>query len=78
MTFKLKVPNDLRHSSESVYPKNADLAENFTFKIYSSINIMIYLVSSPVGSLCHTRAVLQRPSFVVCHPASDVCRLCPP
>ena len=78
MTFKLKVPNDLRHRSESVYPKNANLAESFTLKIYSSIIIMIYLVSSPVGSLCHTRGIVRRPSFVVRRPASVVCRLCPP
>ena len=30
-----------------------------------------YVFSSPVGSLCHTRGVVRRPSYVVC-------RLCPP
>ena len=35
-------------------------------------------ISSPVGSLCHTRGVVQRPASLVRRESSVVCRLCPP
>ena len=36
------------------------------------------IFSSPVGSLCHTRGVVRRPSFVVRRLSYVLCRLCPP
>ena len=36
------------------------------------------IVSSPVGSLCHTPGVVCRPSSVVRRESSVVCRLCSP
>ena len=37
-----------------------------------------YIISSPVGSLCHTPGVVRRLSSVVRRESSVVCRLCPP
>ena len=38
----------------------------------------ITIFSSPVGSLCHTRGVVRRPSFVFRSPSYVACLLCPP
>ena len=52
-------------------------AENFLVKV-AGINCHLIIFSSPVGSLCHTRGVVRRPSSVVRRPSYVVCRLCPP
>ena len=53
--------------------------------LYQHTRVVLYYVykmacffSSPVGSLCHTRGIVRRPSFVVYHTSCVVCRLCPP
>ena len=45
---------------------------------YSLFMLVTSIISSPVGSLCHTRGVVRRPSSVVRRPSYVVCRLCPP
>ena len=37
------------------------------------VNSICFFISSPVGSLCHTRGVVRRPSFVVRRTSCVVC-----
>ena len=40
--------------------------------------LILYIIISSVGSLCHTLGVVRRLSSVVRRPSYVVCRLCPP
>ena len=58
-TRKLRVFNDTPVTSSSSFK------QEFLHRL-DNITCMAKLFSSPVGSLCHTRGVVRRPSCVVC------------